>query len=595
MGMILRGDPRVWSSARRFAFACFVFLAMSRTVFLQAASSDGVTSITWSASAEEVYAKGFVRGLRKRTPLGGIQLFDRTLIETDAPGAGVSEKGDSTDAIWGKHRARKVLFLDDPRAHKAFLVVFNEKQGRYPLAFFVNGHRSSLEKWNTTPYYMMFLWQEFPAAWLKSGRNVIELACPEAETADEGWVLYIARQDEFQAGGGDPAGVGRGSFRSSDGGRSWKESPFGPDGKTRAEYSVRLSLDRYVPSGWIETPVIDLWKEHPGIFIARMHTLSRLRLSAESEVPEGTSVQYFIRGGTDPGPHGPGWGPYLAAGEGAAGEWTAGPEFNRRYVQIRAVLSTRNPLVSPVLKSLSVEAEHRERYPLPRHPNVFVTGLFNPEIRYSSLEWEWESWDRPEFDRLRRTENLEAVVAGTRTQFAAQVRLLDHATKRWRWTSPFPEYPGWDALSILDRINRGGGGGMCGQYNSFLAGLCQSLGWQARLVNTDGHEVCEVWSDEFGKWIYLDASGLDHYLYDDRTGEPLNMLDLHERYLKTFSPGRTIDWTEGVTGKQDITAQGTGGVRVGSTSNLEIVNLIGPPSCGSSPGPTGSRSPFRAP
>ena len=32
-----------------------------------------------------------------------------------------------------------------------------------------------------------------------------------------------------------------------------------------------------------------------------------------------------------------------------------------------------------------------------------------------------------------------------------------------------------------------------------------AYGWQARLVNVVGHEVCEVWNDEYGKWIFLDA------------------------------------------------------------------------------------------
>ncbi|MGB2806165.1 MAG: hypothetical protein WBC22_00365, partial [Sedimentisphaerales bacterium] len=92
----------------------------------------------------------------------------------------------------------------------------------------------------------------------------------------------------------------------------------------------------------------------------------------------------------------------------------------------------------------------------------------NPPIKYSSINWEWEKWDRPEFKKLRELENLDEVVNGSRTEFDAQVKLLDYVTKRWRHTTPLPGYPGWDALSIINRINSAGGGGMCIQFNNTL-------------------------------------------------------------------------------------------------------------------------------
>ena len=166
----------------------------------------------------------------------------------------------------------------------------------------------------------------------------------------------------------------------------------------------------------------------------------------------------------------------------------------------------------------------------------------NPPVKYSSINWEWEKWDRPEFMELRKRENLDNVIAGSRTTFEAQVKLLDYATKRWRWTSPLPEYPEWDALSTVDRINKAGGGGMCIQFNNFLAGMYMAYGWQARLLNIDGHEVCEVWNDEYGKWIYMDASTVNHYLCDIETGEPLSFLEIHTMYLDYYHPDKPIDW-----------------------------------------------------
>ena len=77
-----------------------------------------------------------------------------------------------------------------------------------------------------------------------------------------------------------------------------------------------------------------------------------------------------------------------------------------------------------------------------------------------------------------------------------------------------------------------------------------AYGWQARLVNIVGHEVCEVWNDEFAKWIYIDASYVNHYAYDPVTAEPLSMLELHNLYTDYYFPDRPIDWMNDFTGTQ---------------------------------------------
>ncbi len=462
------------------------------------------TTVTWNADGRAIYDTGFMHMLMKSPD--GACLFNMDLIQNDAPGAGFSEKGVHSDVIWGKNRGRKILNLDDPRAMKAFVVFWVYRQGKPPLRFTVNGNELVCENWSKSKSREVYRWVEFPVDWLKKGRNVIEFSCPEADSIGKGWELYIARADEFEAGGGNPADVGKTSFRSSDGGETWKESPFGPLGQTRAEYTVRLSLDRHVRTGWLETPVIDLWKGESTDLIVRQHVLKKMKLSLRSDVPAGTTVEYLLRRGTNAGPYADGWEPYEPVGSGASADLEFdGGAIARRYVQIRAVLATTNPLATPVVKSVKVTSELEEPFPVPIHKNVVVVETDNPPIRYSSIPWEWEPWNRPEFEELRMRENTDRVIEGSLTEFDAQVRLLDYATKRWRWVSPTPDYPGWDALSIAERIDRLGGGGMCIQFNLFLGGLYQAYGWQARLVNIVGHEVCEVWNDEFAKWIYMDA------------------------------------------------------------------------------------------
>jgi hypothetical protein len=504
-------------------------------------SAERVTT-TWNWDAQKIYDEGFMHLCMKNG--GGVCIFNMELLQNDAPGAGNSENGPWNDVIWGKNRGRKILNLDDPRAHKAYVPFFAARQGRPPLRFTVNGNTVECANWSKTPARSeSYRWIEFPAEWLKKGRNVIEMACPEADSAGAGWTIYMARADEFEKGGGNPADVGKTSFKSTDGGESWKESPFGPLGQDRCEYTVRISMDRHLKTGWLASPVIDLWKGDSPDFIVRQHVLRKITLGLRSGVPAGTTVDYYMRKGVDPDPFSAKWGEYELIGNGPALDLAIdGARINRRYIQLRAVLATTNPLVSPTVESMSVAAELEEPFPVPLHKNIVVLEADNPPIKYSSINWEWEPWDRPEFAELRMRENLDKVVEGSLTQFDAQVRLLDYATKRWRWVSPMPEYPGWDALSIADRIDNLGGGGMCIQFNLFLGGLLQAYGWQSRHVNIIGHEVCEVWNDEYGKWIYLDASLVNHYAYDPKTGEPQSMLDLHYLFVDRYFKDKPIDW-----------------------------------------------------
>jgi len=505
-----------------------------------------ITETQWGGPATKAYEEGFVQHVQRLSD-GGVCLFGIESVENDAAGAGRSEKGVYGDVIWGPNRARKVLRLADPRAKKAFIVIFTHSghhapEPKYPLTFTVNGEQGQITKDNRETYR----WVEFPTGALQQGDNVIELSCPEAQSEEEGWDLYLARADEFEAGGGDPAHVGETSFKSTDGGTTWKESPFGPDGDTRAEYSVRMSLDRYLPKGELETPIIDLWRGDGTALITPLRALVEVAFEAEADVPADTSVTYFLRRGTSPSPYDDDWGEYEEIGSGATlGKTIDGETFNRRYAQLKAVLRSENPLETPVVRTMRIRAKVKDN--VPTLEGVFVTQCENPVIRYPSVAWEWESWDRPEFLELRERENLDELIAGARTQFEAQVRLMDYATKRWLDGGPLPEYPAWDALDIVNRIDKAGSGGMCIQGNNFLAGMCMAYGWQARLVNITSHETCEVWNDDYGKWIYLDGYYVNHYIYDAETGEPLSMLEMHQRYLDKHYPNGPIDWMKDQT------------------------------------------------
>lgn len=130
----------------------------------------------WGGGAEMVYDAGFMQTLMKH-PSGGVSLFNRTLIENDSPGVGVSEKGPNLDAVWGKNRGRKIFFLEDPRAFSAWIVIMPAygKPLKHPLKFFINGHETAYDHPETRQTVDYYRWLEFPAKWLQKGKNTLQV------------------------------------------------------------------------------------------------------------------------------------------------------------------------------------------------------------------------------------------------------------------------------------------------------------------------------------------------------------------------------------------------------------------------------------
>lgn len=536
-------------------------------------SAENITT-SWGGKAGISYDDGSMYMVRKSAD-GAVTLFDMELIENDSPGFRENPSPDYDFAVWGDRRARKVITLDSPAAGKAFLVMATRyRSGKYPLKASINGHEFVLEDWRSEKNIEWCRWVEFPAEWLRKGDNTIDLYCPEAGSGKEGWRLMISRADMFAEGGGDPAHAGDTSYASFDNGRKWIKGSFGTDKNLRAELAIMLNLDRFVASGWLASPVIDLWKGNDEQVLVPQREIQRLIITADADIPDGTAIEYYMRKGTNPQPFSTEWEPYELIGNGPSLVYeTGGADLNRRYVQVKAVLTTGNPIVSPAIRSLQLEAKLIER--VPPHENIRVVEADNPPVWYPSVLWQWESYDRPELMEIRQRLNLDELTANCRTELEAQVHVLDAVSKRWLHTTPWPDFPAPDALSVLDRVESAGGGGYCSQFAHTLVGACLACGWQARIVNLVGHAVVEVWNNDYGKWIFIDADHVNHYNYDVETGEPLDSLELHRHYLDYYYPGQRIAWMPDGIGWTELRDDMPPPVKRGSLTHHEGTLLTG--------------------
>ena len=132
------------------------------------------------------------------------------------------------------------------------------------------------------------------------------------------------------------------------------------------------------------------------------------------------------------------------------------------------------------------------------------------------------------------------MVAGAQTEFERIVRLRNWVARQRNERELFrTEYPAWDADDILRQTSQGQCLiGHCMQYTIVFLQACRAFGIQGRHFSIDGfrqmaHEIAEVWSNDYRKWVYMDAS-LDCHYFDRATGTPLNLLELHRVFVETF-------------------------------------------------------------
>jgi hypothetical protein len=144
------------------------------------------------------------------------------------------------------------------------------------------------------------------------------------------------------------------------------------------------------------------------------------------------------------------------------------------------------------------------------------------------------------FRRLRREQNLDAVVAGCDTDEERLVAIVSWAHSAFRHDGSNEPSAG-DPLTILSEA-AAGSGFRCVEYATLVVAAARALGMRARelcLATRDvevrsagaGHVVAEVWLRDRGKWAYGDAQA---GVVPSLKGVPLDAVELRE-----------VIWSEG--------------------------------------------------
>lgn len=503
-------------------------------------SADSIAprkSLRLEWSAEKLFMNSTSRGVMLVDD--GITLENQFLIEDDAPACGYSSEDGSVEVFKEAVVVKKILRLDQVPVSPAKIAMMvypdfppEPNNGRH-LVFSINGHEITYEVnhfWTDAPV---------PASYLHPGDNIITVRALEPDTRFKTW---ISLDQNYHFGAAGRLAHPNRSARSVDGGKTWDFDHLGEKGIVDGEYPIRLKLSNYHSDGWLQSPVIDMAinSDINGLKLPVVLETATIKLQQQS--PECTQVELKARTGTTHFVSENTWENWVVCKKGKI----PASLLKNRFLQFSITLGTYSPADSPILEKAELETHYRIKNENLSN-GIKVTQLVNRPKRLSAFDFQYENPNHPKLKELRTKYQLDKVIAGCDTEFDKMLKLKSWVARQWYWHLLKPEVDifEWDALKILEPDENGENGGYCLHYAIVYMQALQSFGFNARIVNTNysiwgGHEMTEVWSNEFGKWVLMDPN-FDTYFIDRETGIPLNVLELHNIFLTHYYPNEIID------------------------------------------------------
>lgn len=382
---------------------------------------------------------------------GAVELERGMLYEDDGPASGYSYKPNQ-EVISDKVMIKKELIIDHPAAEQATLLVGQGGE----LQAIINGTPAALSDAGKLGNY--FRYYRFDPKLLKEGKNEIILKGSGK--------VWIARDDEFAAGSAERPHHSNRSARSTDGGKTWDYERQGTKGDIDGEYYVRLLLDQYRAGGSLTLPVMDVGTLEPATILGPLAKLGPVRASAEVEGDQKL-VKVLLRSGPSFSPTSANWS-----------EWTELKDATTptgRFIQLKLDLSTTDPLKTPRLKGLRLQAMTEPAVDWTNH--LKMLEQHNPAIIRSSVPFQYEPFDHPTLREFRQQYKLDDVVKDAKTELELISALSVWTHGRLQGGHLNKVYPQWNALEILKPFEDSRPvGGFCQQYNLVFLQACESFG-----------------------------------------------------------------------------------------------------------------------
>lgn len=468
------------------------------------------------------------------------------VIQNDSPICGRDEGSpkEPFEAVENRTILRKRLVVGDACAKEVFLAfVARERRGHNAtLRILINGHEvlrppspiatpKARQYWELVPEgewnWSRWYYVPIPIEYICPGENIIDI---NSKNGVSGWQIMVGDYANFEKGALPGEIPAHSSAKSEDGCRTWDTGV--------GEYVIRLIMNRYRKAGWIVSEVFDAAGQQDNSLKVPIHVES-VMVKVDAEAPEKTGIDLSLRWSDMPysqDEEWTDWEPVNLSGEPV--------KAKGRYLQWRLVLYTKDPLVSPALKSVTILSDHEAP---PSIGWLRIIAIDNPKILRSSYEFSFGRYDHSKLQRLRRLCGLDSLVSDAKDDWEIAKRLMRLA---YLIPIPRPRICPWDVLEwieikrdergkiVLNKYDGRRRDKMCLYPNIVLTELLMAMGIPARHVNINsegmsGHEVCEAWSNVHRKWIQLDATR-DFYWVNKITGEPLSTLEVHRDLIRGF-------------------------------------------------------------
>lgn len=180
-----------------------------------------------------------------------------------------------------------------------------------------------------------------------------------------------------------------------------------------------------------------------------------------------------------------------------------------------AALRARSYLVSPYGDDLN------------RWHGIVIRKAVNGRVGRPAHSFTYQDMTHLKVRALRERAGIAQLEQASRTELELIRRIGNWASSHWGHLRPLP-YASWDAHEILDRAAQGDAF-WCDYKAALFVQGCNAAGLTARMVGINrkddvSHMAAEVYSNEFRKWMVVDAWWNCYY---ERGGVPLSAIEIH--------------------------------------------------------------------
>ena len=141
----------------------------------------------------------------------------------------------------------------------------------------------------------------------------------------------------------------------------------------------------------------------------------------------------------------------------------------------------------------------------------------------------WQKYDDPRLHALREDLRLDEAIRPGKDEFDRQLLLLTYVNGLWQYGDPRPHAEEFSPARIL-ALQKQEQRFYCEHYSCMMCGASASLGWVFRLLTHGEHTWGEMWSNQYGKWVYMDPTSGRYYT--DLKGNPLSEAEARDDFYK---------------------------------------------------------------